>query len=71
MHLVRVVGLANTAFSCKRRIDEAREARMKPPLVSCNALLHGAAIAAYPCFEPVGVRAKYSRAGGARRATIA
>jgi hypothetical protein len=31
----------NTAFSCKRRINEAREARMEPPLVSCNALLCG------------------------------
>ena len=29
----------NTALSCKRRINEAREARMRPPLVSCSALL--------------------------------
>jgi hypothetical protein len=29
----------DTALSCKRRIDEAREARIEPPLVSCSALL--------------------------------
>jgi hypothetical protein len=32
---------SNTALSCKRRIDEAREARIKPPLVSCSASLCG------------------------------
>jgi len=31
-----VVGPQNTALSCKRRIDEAREARIEPPLVSCS-----------------------------------
>src|SRR5688572_16993957 len=43
-HWARVVAAlrrpSNTALSCKRRIDEAREARIKPPLVSCSALLH-------------------------------